>query len=452
MDTVAITAVNLGDFAVFQNDFHHPGAVQLAAVAGKEFLHFHLQVLRDAEAAAADDQLIPGDHLHVHAEVQTVGGDGPGVAAAVAVDPEGTALVGTGKANVLVSCFEELDVAQTQGLKFFAQLTQPQEMGHKLGILPAPGIGTAVEGIPVAFHAGFVAVIEAGAAGEGVLQEGCHQKTVVGHVEGIPGQAALGFLFPAAVEIVHQSCEDPGSIVGAQQVHVAVDNLLGIVLHNGHDGVLQTLAAVEATDKVDDGRAEGIVHDGVQLRVGEVSPAAVVSGLVGGILPNFSQHIGIGIDLLDPVVKELDELVRQLVSHIQTEAVNALLQPEGDDAVFAGDDEIHKGRIHLVDSGQGIKAPPGVVDMGPAVEGEPAVVGRLLGIEGADAVKLAFPVEVGAVGAGVGVHAVQDHPDAPGMGGVHHFTEILQSAQHGVGNHVIAGVVTVAGEALGNGV
>ena len=38
------------------------------------------------------------------------------------------------------------------------------------------------------------------------------------------------------------------------------------------------------------------------------------------------------------------------------------------------------------------------------------------------------------------------------MSSVHHFPEFLQGAQHGIGNLVVASVVAVAGEALGNGV
>ena len=151
MDTIAVAAVDLGDLSVFQNHFHHPGTIQLAAVAGNEFLLLHLQILRNAETPGSDDQLISCHYLHVHTEVQTVGGDCPGVAAAVAVDPEGAALIGTGETDVLVSGLEEVNIAQTQSLKFLSQLSQTQEMGQELRFLPTPGIGTAVKGIPVTF-------------------------------------------------------------------------------------------------------------------------------------------------------------------------------------------------------------------------------------------------------------------------------------------------------------
>ena len=90
--------------------------------------------------------------------------------------------------------------------------------------------------------------------------------------------------------------------------------------------------------------------------------------------------------------------------------------------------------------------------MGPAVESKPAVVGRFLGVVGTHIVELPFPVEVGAVGAGVGVDAVQNHLDAVGMSAVHHLPEVLQRAQHRIRNFVVAGIIAVAGKTLGNGI
>ena len=42
MNTIAVAAVDFHNFTVFQNHFHHPGSVQLAAVAGNVFRNFHL--------------------------------------------------------------------------------------------------------------------------------------------------------------------------------------------------------------------------------------------------------------------------------------------------------------------------------------------------------------------------------------------------------------------------
>ena len=111
MDAIAVAAVDFGDFAVLDDHFHHPGTVQLAAVAGNKFVDFHLQILGDAEATGSDDQMISCDDLHIHAEIQPVGGNLPGITTTVDINPEGAALIGAGEADVLVTSFKELDVA-----------------------------------------------------------------------------------------------------------------------------------------------------------------------------------------------------------------------------------------------------------------------------------------------------------------------------------------------------
>ena len=52
----------------------------------------------------------------------------------------------------------------------------------------------------------------------------------------------------------------------------------------------------------------------------------------------------------------------------------------------------------------------------------------------------------------MGIHAVQNDPDAPGVGRVAEGGKIRLGAEKGVGGLVVAGVVAVAGKALGNGV
>ena len=109
--------------------------------------------------------------------------------------------------------------------------------------------------------------------------------------------------------------------MGTQQVHIAVHHFRRIVFHNGHHRFLQTAAAVPSPHEVQDRRAEGIVHDAVQLRVGEIRPAAVVSLLVRSIFPNLTQHQSLRIDLFHPVIEQLQKFVRQFVRHIQPEAI-----------------------------------------------------------------------------------------------------------------------------------
>ena len=90
--------------------------------------------------------------------------------------------------------------------------------------------------------------------------------------------------------------------------------------------------------------------------------------------------------------------------------------------------------------------------MWPLMELIPAVIGGILGTIGTLTAKAALLVKIQAVRAGVGVHAVQNHLDAPGVGGIAEIAEIRHGAQHGVGSFVIAGVVPMAGKALADGV
>ena len=109
MGAAAVTAVHLYDLPVFQHHADGAGSIQLAAVTGEEFFLFHLQILSDAEAPGADGQEVLGHDFHVHAEVQPMGGDLPGVAAAVYITAESAALIGAGVAHMLVARLEELN-------------------------------------------------------------------------------------------------------------------------------------------------------------------------------------------------------------------------------------------------------------------------------------------------------------------------------------------------------
>ena len=262
----------------------------------------------------------------------------------------------------------------------------------------------------------------------------------------------VGLLFPGAFKIVHQRCEDPGGVVGAQQIHIAVEHLGGVILRDGHYRVPEGVAGVPAPDKVQDRRAEGVVHHAVQLPVHEVPPPAVIGHLVGGVLPHLAQQQGVGLQLLQMLSQQFQKFVRQLVRHIQPETIGAQTNPVGDDAVGIRNDIADKFRIQLVHRGQGVKAPPGVVGIRPVAEGVPAVVGGSLALVGSLAGEGPLLVEIQAVGAGVGVDSVQDHPHPPVVSRPAEGSEIGLRAQHGIGGLVVAGVIAVGGEALADGV
>ena len=104
--TRSVVAIDLG-FTVEAFHRHGAAAVQAAAVAADEFFQFHFLFLRDAEASGAQRQPIRRHHLQVIAQQELAGGDVPAVAAAVAVDLHGLAVIGSGEAQVLVAGLEE---------------------------------------------------------------------------------------------------------------------------------------------------------------------------------------------------------------------------------------------------------------------------------------------------------------------------------------------------------
>ena len=124
----------------------------------------------------------------------------------------------------------------------------------------------------------------------------------------------------------------------------------------------------------------------------------------------------------------------------------------GQHAVAPGDDELLVGGILLVDVGQGVEAPPGLVVVRPVVEVVPAAVGALGVAVRALAAVVAVAVEVHAVRAGVGEHAVQDDADALLLRRGAELLEVLLRAEGGVDLHVVAGVVLVVAVGLKDGV
>ena len=62
------------------------------------------------------------------------------------------------------------------------------------------------------------------------------------------------------------------------------------------------------------------------------------------------------------------------------------------------------------------------------------------------------PIEIQAVGAGVGIDAIQHHLDAMGVSRFAHGGKVFFRSQHRVGGLVVAGVIAVGGKTLGNGI
>ena len=183
----------------------------------------------------------------------------------------------------------------------------------------------------------------------------------------------------------------------------------------------------------------------------EVLPAAGVGDLIAGVLPDLADDHGVGVRFLHGGAELFNELVGELVRHIQPPARGPGPEPALHDGILSGDDIVYVVRAVLPDVGQGADAPPGVIGPGPVAELEPVVIGAVLALGRAQGGIEAVGVEVDALGAGVVKHAVQQNPDAlfPGLGAK--AREILLRAQHGVDFRIVRRVVAVVGGGLENG-
>ena len=184
MDTIGVAAVRFGEHTVLRYRGDYPALIQPAAVAGDEFLVLHgSALLCHTEAPGPQGQPVGGHGLQIAAKYQVTKGDFPGVAAAVAVDPQGFPTVGAGEAQVPVPGLEEGNIPQAQRGVVPAEPSQTLEMVLQLPVLMAPGERAAVEGILVPFHQSLIPIVDAGAAGEGELKERGHQQPLPGHLQ-----------------------------------------------------------------------------------------------------------------------------------------------------------------------------------------------------------------------------------------------------------------------------
>ena len=320
-------------------------------------------------------------------------------------------------------------------------------------VLPAPGEGPAVEGVLKALHARLVPVVHRGGAGEGIEHQGGQLQPGQPQRPLLRRQAAGRPPIPAVVPALAphpQQGEDAHGVVGAQGVHGGVEGRRGIVLPQGLHLLLET-AGVPAQEPVQHRAAEGVVHQPVQIAPQQVLPADRVSNLVGAVLPHLPDDHRLRLGLPDGGAEGVDKVVGQLVGHVQPPAVRPGAQPPADDAVGGADDVVHVARLALVDGGEGVDAPPGVVFVRPVGEVIPAVIGGGLGLAGPHGGVGAVPVEVFAHIALVVEDSVQQHPHAPGVGGGAQGAKGLLRAQHGVDLLVVPGAVAVVLRPLKDG-
>ena len=152
--------------------------------------------------------------------------------------------------------------------------------------------------------------------------------------------------------------------MGTQEVHGRAPGEGRVVLPQGLHG-LPEAEGVLAQQEGEQGVSEGVVHQPVAVSPQDVPAAHAVGDLVGAVLPHLADDYRLRLGLPGGGVDAVDKVVGQLVGHVQPPAVRPGGQPAADDAVRAAEDIPAVGGIGLIDGGEGVDAPPGVVFVRP---------------------------------------------------------------------------------------
>ena len=200
--------------------------------------------------------------------------------------------------------------------------------------------------------------------------------------------------------------------MGAEEVHGAVERGGRIVLPDGLHAAAE-VGGVPAAQPRQQRRPEGVVHQTVGLLPQQIAAAAGVGDLVAAVLPHLAQEVSVRLLLRDGGADGGDEVIGQLVRHVQTPAVGAAAQPAPYHGILIGDDEPPIVRRVLIHRRQRVDAPPRIVFRGPWVKAVPREVGGVLTLCRPRLRVKAVGVEIPAVGAGMVEYAVQNDADAP---------------------------------------
>ena len=352
-------------------------------------------------------------------------------------------------------------VAQVDGLE--VAVTERRERGPEHGgvaidglavaVLVAPGVGRAVIGVGVSLDAGLVAVVDARDAGERHLEQGRDPEPALGEAALAVAQAIGGALVVG--EGLLRGCpaqdgEDALGVMAPQHVEGARERAGRVVLAHGLDALGEVARRREAQHVAQQRVAQVVVHGAVELVAQEVAAQLAIAHLVGGVLPDLAQHERVRTLGKRGGRELLDEVVGQLVHHVEPPAARAGAQPVAHGPVLAKHERA-EARVVLLEVGQVLDAPPAEV-LPILAYLEPGAVGRVLALGGTDPVVVAKGVEVTRVAAGMVEDPVEDDRDAHLRGLGAEPAELALVAQHGVHGEVVARVIAMPARRLEDGV
>ncbi len=232
-------------------------------------------------------------------------------------------------------------------------------------------------------------------------------------------------------EEIHRAVERGRRIVFAQLLHAVAEVFRAAAEQIGHQR-----------------RAERVVHQAVRLAAQQVLAALGVGDLRRAVLPDLAEKISVGALLVHRRANFGNELVGELVGDVEPPAGCASAQPVLDNGIITLDDVVNITFFQLVDCGQVLDAPPGVVLVGEWVEVVPAVVGRLLALRRAEVVVKAVGVEIDALSPRVVEDTVEHHVDAALFRLRAERAEVRFIAEQRVNALIAGGVVAVVGRGL----
>ena len=239
--------------------------------------------------------------------------------------------------------------------------------------------GATVARVGKTLQAVLVAIVDGRHAGEGHLHERREPKAALGQAHCAFVQTPFAALALGQLRLVGTAAEhrdDARAIVARQQIERAGQSLARVVLTQGLDILGRLIGVLVAHQKADDHVAEGVVHGGIKLGALQVAAQMTVTDLVGGVLPDLAEQQRVGLFGKYCLLDLGQEIVRKLVSDVQTPAVSTGTQPFANHAILAQEPLVHQLGV-LVDGGHIAHAPPAVV-RAVLVEGKRIAPRRIL--------------------------------------------------------------------------